>query len=159
MATRNIEKICLHNKFGYCKYKEQCKYRHIRENCEREECDFLFWCKTLFFFLYFPLILIQFLLEKTWFPGKLLFKKHLITGNYLNMSCFILFFFFPFPLFHFNFFSLKKLCWKYHLETPVPGDLGVDREHPMLMHFPSYPRLNPGKDLEKKLLSQHYQHH
>ena len=39
MATRNKENICLHNKFGHCKYKEQCKYRHIRERCERKECE------------------------------------------------------------------------------------------------------------------------
>ena len=40
-------------------------------------------------------------------------------------------------------------------EHEVPGDLGAGRKHPMLMHFPSYPRLNPGKDPEQKSPNQH----
>ena len=39
MAVINCENICLYNKFEYCKYKEKCKYRHIKENCERTGCE------------------------------------------------------------------------------------------------------------------------
>ena len=45
--------------------------------------------------------------------------------------------------------------WK----NEVPGDLGAGREHPMLMHFPSLPRYNPGKDLEIMFSSQNNQQH
>ena len=45
--------------------------------------------------------------------------------------------------------------WKHE----VPGDLGAGREHPMLMHFPSLPRYNPGKDLEIMFSSQNNQQH
>ena len=64
--------------------------------CAQRTQFFLFWCKTLFFFLYFPLILIQFLLEKTWFPGKPLFKN-----TWLLEITWIWVVLFSFSLFHF----------------------------------------------------------
>ena len=37
MANGNV---CLYNKFGFCKFKETCKFRHISEKCELESCKF-----------------------------------------------------------------------------------------------------------------------
>ena len=36
MANGNV---CQHNQFGFCKYGETCKYRHINEKCENENCE------------------------------------------------------------------------------------------------------------------------
>ena len=33
------ENICLYNKFGYCKYRETCKYKHVKEICETIQCS------------------------------------------------------------------------------------------------------------------------
>ena len=33
------EIVCQHNKYGFCKYKENCKFRHVAEICEVENCD------------------------------------------------------------------------------------------------------------------------
>ena len=30
---------CERNKFGYCKFKNSCRYRHIDEECKNEQCD------------------------------------------------------------------------------------------------------------------------
>ena len=40
-----MEEICLYNKYGYCKYGEQCKLPHedrtcTLTNCERRKCKF-----------------------------------------------------------------------------------------------------------------------
>ena len=35
--------------------------------------------------------------------------------------------------------------------------LGAGRKHPMLMHFPSFPRYNPEKNLKFNFTSQYYQ--
>ena len=33
------EEVCMFSKFGYCRYKEQCRRRHYREICiENENC-------------------------------------------------------------------------------------------------------------------------
>ena len=29
-----MENICKFNKFGYCKYKEECKKDHVKEECK-----------------------------------------------------------------------------------------------------------------------------
>ena len=31
--------ICLYNKYGYCKYKNLCRYHHVVDKCEDENCD------------------------------------------------------------------------------------------------------------------------
>ena len=36
MAT---EKVCLHHKFGFCKFRETWRKRHIQEQCEKVNCD------------------------------------------------------------------------------------------------------------------------
>ena len=36
MATATV---CLHNKFGHCKYKNLCRLRHVNAVCETESCD------------------------------------------------------------------------------------------------------------------------
>ena len=38
MAAQNV---CLWNKFGYCKHKECCRKRHVKELCENNTCDIL----------------------------------------------------------------------------------------------------------------------
>ena len=30
--------VCLHNKFGFCKYGEHCRKEHVEVVCENEEC-------------------------------------------------------------------------------------------------------------------------
>ena len=37
MATSN--KVCLYNKFGYCKRKSDCKFKHIEIICEHIRCN------------------------------------------------------------------------------------------------------------------------
>ena len=32
------ETLCLHNKFGFCKYGELCRREHVNEICENEKC-------------------------------------------------------------------------------------------------------------------------
>ena len=36
MAAQNI---CRYFKFGFCKYLEKCRFQHVREICENNECD------------------------------------------------------------------------------------------------------------------------
>ena len=31
--------VCQHNKYGFCKYREKCKLRHVTDVCEAENCD------------------------------------------------------------------------------------------------------------------------
>ena len=31
--------ICRKNKFGYCKYDKTCRYKHVDEECDDENCD------------------------------------------------------------------------------------------------------------------------
>ena len=33
------ENICRFNKFGYCKFKTNCKYKHVNVVCDDENCD------------------------------------------------------------------------------------------------------------------------
>ena len=35
----NCENVCRHNKFGFCKYGNTCRKRHIEEVCDNEECE------------------------------------------------------------------------------------------------------------------------
>ena len=39
MAAKTLENTCLYNRFGYCKFKETCKYRHIKEKCQSRNCE------------------------------------------------------------------------------------------------------------------------
>ena len=36
MATQNV---CRYFKFGFCKYLEKCRFPHVKEICESQECD------------------------------------------------------------------------------------------------------------------------
>ena len=36
MATQNV---CRYFKFGFCKYLERCRFPHVKEVCESQECD------------------------------------------------------------------------------------------------------------------------
>ena len=36
MATQNV---CRYFKFGFCKYLERCHFQHIKEKCEKHDCD------------------------------------------------------------------------------------------------------------------------
>ena len=31
--------VCKFNRGGFCKFKDNCRYRHINEICEDEDCD------------------------------------------------------------------------------------------------------------------------
>jgi hypothetical protein len=35
----NCENVCRHNKFGFCKYGNTCRKRHIDEVCESKDCE------------------------------------------------------------------------------------------------------------------------
>ena len=35
----STESVCIHYKFGFCKYGNNCRKRHIEERCESSECD------------------------------------------------------------------------------------------------------------------------
>ena len=39
MAAPRLENVCLYNKFGYCKYRETCKLRHVKELCSERDCE------------------------------------------------------------------------------------------------------------------------
>ena len=34
-----IENICLHNKYGFCKFRDTCRKRHVKEKCEKVKCE------------------------------------------------------------------------------------------------------------------------
>ena len=34
-----LETLCLHNKFGYCKFSETCRKFHMKEICQIERCE------------------------------------------------------------------------------------------------------------------------
>ena len=34
-----IASICLHNKFGHCKFRETCRHPHNNEICEETNCE------------------------------------------------------------------------------------------------------------------------
>ena len=36
MATQNV---CRYFKFGFCKYLEKCRFPHVKEICESQDCD------------------------------------------------------------------------------------------------------------------------
>ena len=36
MATQYV---CFHNKYGYCKFKEECRRRHFDNICENNSCE------------------------------------------------------------------------------------------------------------------------
>ena len=36
MANVNV---CQHNKYGFCKYREKCKLRHVADVCEADNCE------------------------------------------------------------------------------------------------------------------------
>ena len=38
-SKMTAETICLHHKFGHCKYRDTCRQRHVQEHCESSECD------------------------------------------------------------------------------------------------------------------------
>ena len=40
MATQNV---CSFNKFGYCKFRNNCRKMHVNENCENESCEITTW--------------------------------------------------------------------------------------------------------------------
>ena len=31
--------VCLYNKYGYCKHKEMCRKRHVKEICDNNSCE------------------------------------------------------------------------------------------------------------------------
>ena len=33
------ETVCQHNKYGFCKYRDNCKLRHVTDICEDENCE------------------------------------------------------------------------------------------------------------------------
>ena len=33
-----VENVCRYNKFGFCKFKSNCKNKHIEELCEDKSC-------------------------------------------------------------------------------------------------------------------------
>ena len=33
------ENLCLYNKFGFCKFRDTCKFRHVQEKCENSDCE------------------------------------------------------------------------------------------------------------------------
>ena len=34
-----IKNVCRYFKFGFCKYLEKCRFPHVKENCESQDCD------------------------------------------------------------------------------------------------------------------------
>ena len=34
-----VENVCRFHKFGFCKFKSDCKNKHIEEICEEKSCD------------------------------------------------------------------------------------------------------------------------
>ena len=38
------KQICRRNKYGYCKYNDKCRFRHINEKCVAKECN-IFDCE------------------------------------------------------------------------------------------------------------------
>ena len=41
MATQNTQNVCRYNKFGHCKYCENCKFMHVNEECENVACEII----------------------------------------------------------------------------------------------------------------------
>ena len=39
MATQKSLPVCSYFKFGYCKHKELCRKNHVKELCEKVDCD------------------------------------------------------------------------------------------------------------------------
>ena len=35
----SIESLCLHRKFGHCKFSERCRKYHAQETCESSNCE------------------------------------------------------------------------------------------------------------------------
>ena len=33
------DKLCLHNKFGFCKHGDKCRKEHVQEICQDNECN------------------------------------------------------------------------------------------------------------------------
>ena len=44
MATQYV---CFHNKYGYCKYGEECRKRHVNTICEESSCDIRNVCQDI----------------------------------------------------------------------------------------------------------------
>ena len=40
MATQNVrQNVCKFNKFGYCRYKENCRKMHVDKLCDNPSCE------------------------------------------------------------------------------------------------------------------------
>ena len=31
--------VCQHHKYGFCKFLDKCKYKHVKENCNDKSCE------------------------------------------------------------------------------------------------------------------------
>ena len=39
MAAQNVRNVCLYFKFGYCKHKDCCRKKHVKEVCDKKACE------------------------------------------------------------------------------------------------------------------------
>ena len=39
MATHTFENVGKHNKFGFCKFQETCRFKHVKEICQEKSCE------------------------------------------------------------------------------------------------------------------------
>ena len=39
MAAQNVTNVCLYFKFGYCKHKDCCRKKHVKEVCDTKACE------------------------------------------------------------------------------------------------------------------------
>ena len=39
MAEIISENVCKHNKYGYCKFQEKCRFQHVKQICPRKDCE------------------------------------------------------------------------------------------------------------------------
>ena len=39
MSCNYFENECTYNRFGYCKFRETCRYNHTKEICEMKDCE------------------------------------------------------------------------------------------------------------------------
>ena len=35
----DVNTLCLHNKFGHCKFRDTCRHRHVYSLCDTDNCD------------------------------------------------------------------------------------------------------------------------
>ena len=38
-VSATSENVCQHNKYGFCKFREWCNFRHINEICQKSSCE------------------------------------------------------------------------------------------------------------------------